>query len=102
MNKNQLIMDDRTEITKITGKDGKESISYRKSWEKNGINNSIEVRKVEGGYIITKSRYGTPKDDENGEYIDERSEEVSTENPFKKEEESDDDKMFGFIDKPTF
>ena len=95
-------MDDRTEVTKVKGKDGKESISYRKSWEKNGINHSIEVRKVEGGYIITKSRYGKAADDESAEYIDERSEEVSTTNPFNKEEDSEDEKMFGFIDKPTF
>lgn len=95
-------MDDRIEVTKTTNKEGLESMSYRKSWEKNGINHSIEVRKVEGGYIITKSRYGKPKDDPEGEYVDERSEEVSTINPFKKEEESEDDKMFGFVDNPTF
>ncbi len=95
-------MEDRTEVTKTRDKNGRESISYRKSWEKNGLNHSIEVRKVEGGYIITKSRYGTPSDSEKGEYVDERSEEVSTTNPFNQEEESDDQKMFGFIDNPTF
>ena len=95
-------MEDRTEVTKTKGKDGKESISYRKSWEKNGLNHSIEVRKVEGGYIITKSRYGTPDDSEEGKYIDERSEEVSTTNPFNRDENSDDQMMFGFIDNPTF
>lgn len=95
-------MDDRTEITKTKGKDGKESISYRKSWEKNGVNHSIEVRKVEGGYIITKSKYGKPSDDPEADYIDMRSEEVSTTNPFDKKEDSDDEKMFGFIDNPTF
>jgi hypothetical protein len=94
----------RTEVTKETDKRGNESVTFRKSWDKNGVHHSKEVRKVEGGYIITESKYGTPKDSEDGEYIDERKEWVTTENPFeeKEEKEDDDKKMFDFIDKPDF
>ena len=90
-------------MTKETGKDGSQTITYRKSWEKNGMNHSKEVRKVEGGYIITESAYGKPSDGgEDAEYIDERKEYVTTENPFDepKEEKSDEKKMFDFIDTP--
>jgi hypothetical protein len=88
-------------IRKSVDKEGKESVSYSKSWEKNGIRNSIEVRKVDGGYIIRKSRYGKPADDPEAQYIEENSESVSTTNPFeKKEEKKNDDKMFSFIDLP--
>lgn len=94
---------DRTEVTKETTKDGTESISYRKEWEANGLNHSKQVRKVEGGYIVTESRYGKPKDGgEDADYIDERKEYVSTTNPLKKKEEEKEDNMFDFIDKPNF
>jgi len=98
----------RTEITKEVDKKGNESISYSKSWDKNGLHHRKEVRKVEGGYIVVESKYGTPEgedEDEGGkaQYIDERKEYVSTTNPFeKKKEESDDDNMFDFIDQPSF
>ena len=97
-------MSERVNITKEVGKDGTESLSYRKSWEKNGMSHSKEVRKVEGGYIVTESKYGKPKDEgEDAEYIDERREYVTTENPFeeKKEEKADEAKMFSFIDMPS-
>lgn len=96
-------MSERINMTKEIGKDGTESITYRKSWERNGLNHSKEVRKVEGGYIITESAYGKPKDGgEDADYIDERKEYVTTENPFEpKEEKSEDEKMFDFIDLPT-
>ncbi len=97
-------MSDRVSIEKQIGKDGKESLSYSKNWEKNGMNHRKEVKKVEGGYIITESKYGKPKDGgEDAEYIDERREYVTTENPFeeKKEEEKDEQKMFSFIDSPN-
>jgi hypothetical protein len=91
----------RTEVRKTVDKAGNESVSYEKSWEKNGIHHRREVKKVEGGYIIRESRYGTPKDVEDAEYIDESREYVSTINPFeKKEDKSDDQRMFDFIDKP--
>ena len=95
-------MSESVNISKSTDKNGVESITYSKSWEKNGMSNRKEVRKVEGGYIITESSYGKPKDQgEDAEYIDERKEYVTTENPFeKKEEESDEGKMFDFIDTP--
>lgn len=95
---------DRVNVTKEIDKNGNESLSYRKSWEKNGLNHSIEVKKVEGGYIIIEEKYGTPKDKIDAEYVSERSERVSTTNPFKdeKEEKLDDEKMFGFVDNPTF
>ena len=62
----------RTNITKEVDKEGNESISYRKSWEKDGISHSKEVKKMEGGYLITESKYGTLKTDgsEQGEYIE--------------------------------
>ena len=94
---------DRVNVTKEIDKKGNESISYRKSWEKNGLTHSIEVKKVEGGYIITESKYGRPKDVEDAEYVDERSERVSTTNPFadKKEENLTEDTMFDWVDKPS-
>lgn len=91
----------RTVLEKETNKDGSESISYRKSWEKNGINHIKEVRKVEGGYIIRESKYGKPSDEEDAEYIDESKEYVSTTNPFDEKKE-DEDNMFDFVDKPSF
>jgi hypothetical protein len=97
-------MSDRVNITKETLKDGTESISYSKSWEKNGLNYRKEVRKVEGGYIINESKHGKPKDEgEDAEWIDENKEYVTTENPFeeKKEEKEDEQKMFSFIDMPS-
>ena len=96
---------DRVNVTKETDKNGKESISYSKSWDKNGMHHNIEVKKVEGGYIISESKHGKPKDEgDNAEWVDERSERVSTTNPFKdeKEDKLDDENMFDFIDKPTF
>jgi len=100
-------MSSRTNVTKEVDSKGNESISYRKSWEKDGISHSKEVKKLEGGYLITESKYGTLKSgDEKGEYIDERNEYISTTNPFDKkkddDEKSDDQKLFGFIDEPTF
>ena len=95
---------DRINVTQEIDKEGNKSISYRKSWDKNGLHHSIEVKKVEGGYIISESKYGAPKDEgENGEYVDERSERVSTTNPFKDDKEDKLDKndnMFSFVDKP--
>lgn len=94
-------MSERINISKEVAKDGTESITYSKSWEKNGMSHRKEVRKVEGGYIITESKYGKPNDVEDAEYIDERKEYVTTENPFEpKEEKSDDQKMFDFVDTP--
>jgi len=90
----------RTVIEKETGKDGSQSISYRKSWEKDGVNYNKEVRKVEGGYIIRESKYGKPSDGEEGDYIDESKEYVSTTNPFS--EKKEDENMFSFIDNPSF
>jgi hypothetical protein len=88
-------------MNKEIAKDGTESITYSKSWEKNGMNHRKEVRKVEGGYIITESKHGKPKDVEDAEWIDERKEYVTTENPFeKKEDKVEDSNMFDFIDSP--
>jgi len=89
-------------IRKTVDKKGSESTTYRKEWEKNGFRFSKEVRKVEGGYIIRESKYGKPADNPEAEYVDESKEYVSTENPFeKKEENNDNDKMFSFIDTPS-
>jgi hypothetical protein len=95
-------MSESINISKEVAKDGTESITYSKSWEKNGLNHRKEVRKVEGGYIITESKHGKPKDaGEEAEWIDERKEYVTTENPFEpKEEKSNDEKMFDFVDTP--
>ena len=99
-NKNQKSMDQ--EIRKSTDKNGNESITYRKSWDKNGIHFSKEIRKVEGGYIIRESKYGKPSDDPEAEYIDESKEYASTENPLEKKKKDDDEKMFSFVDLPMF
>ena len=93
----------RTEITKEVAEDGSKSVTYRKEWKENGINHSKQVRKLEGGYIVTESKYGTPKDEgEDGEYVDERKEYISTTNPLEKKKEEKEENMFDFIDKPTF
>ena len=99
---------ERINLTKETDKEGNESVTYRKSWEKNGMNCSKEVRKVEGGYIVTVSKHGKPKDEgEDAEWVDERREFVTTENPFKGESEQNEEKeehiekMFDFVDKPS-
>ena len=96
-------MSETVNMTKEIAKDGTESITYSKAWEKNGLNHRKEVRKVEGGYIITESKHGKPKDEgDDGEWIDERKEYVTTENPFEKKEEEkkDDQNMFAFVDTP--
>lgn len=105
--KNQNTMSiDRLEITKETNNDGSKKVTYRKEWKENGLTCTKEVRKVEGGYIIRESKWGKPKnveDVEGEDYVDETKEYVTTENPLKeKEEKSDDEKMFDFIDKPLF
>ena len=93
----------RTVLEKETNKDGTENITYRKSWEKDGMNHSKEVRKVEGGYIIRESKHGKSTDEEDAEYIEESKEYVSTTNPLdKKKEDEDEGNMFDFIDNPTF
>ena len=96
-------MSESINISKEISNDGNKSLTYRKSWEKNGLNHSKEVRKVEGGYIVVESKYGKPKDQgEDAEYIDERKEYVTTENPFDEaEKKTDDEKMFDFIDVPS-
>jgi hypothetical protein len=95
-------MSENINISKSTDKNGNESITYRKSWEKNGLSCSKEVRKVEGGYIVTESKYGKPKDGgEDADYIDERKEFVTTENPFDEAMNKDEDeKLFAFVDTP--
>jgi hypothetical protein len=94
-------MSESINITKEVGKDGTESLSYRKSWEKNGLNFSKEVRKVEGGYIVIESKHGKPKDEDDAEWIDERKESVTTENPFDEaQDKSEDEKLFSFVDTP--
>jgi len=97
-------MSERTNISKSTDDKGNKELSFSKSWEENGISFRKEVRKLEGGYIVSESKYGRPKDEgENGEYIDERKEYITTTNPFeKKEDKTNEEKMFSFIDKPTF
>jgi hypothetical protein len=88
-------------INKRTAKDGTESITYSKSWEKGGLNYRKEVRKVEGGYIIVESKHGKPTGEDDAEWIDERQESVTTENPLDAaKDKSDDEKMFDFIDSP--
>ena len=97
-------MGDRVNITKETNKDGTESTSYSKSWQNNGLEHRKEIKKVEGGYIITESKYGKPKDGgDDAEYIDERKEYVTTKNPLDESEDKDEDeKLFSFVDTPIF
>ena len=59
--------------------------SFSKSWtDKDGLNNRVEVKEVKGGYIIRKSKYGSITKGEKSEYIDENTEEITTENPIEK------------------
>lgn len=93
-------------VTRKINKEGDETVTFRKSWEEDGMNHSIEVKKVEGGYIIIEEEYG----DKDGKYVHEREERVSMTNPFKKGEEdreegeltAKDEKMFSWVDKPHF
>jgi len=94
------IMSDRVNVTKSTNKDGSESLSYSKSWEKGGFHHRVEISKVDGGYIIEEHKHGRAKGDDDAEYVDEVKKRVSTKNPFKEEAEED-EKMFGFVDKPS-
>lgn len=80
--------------SKRTAKDG--SVSIVKESTVNGITKSIEVKKVEGGYIIRKTKHGKAKDDEESEWINEVSESVSLTNPFEKKEEKNN--LFSFVD----
>jgi len=59
--------------------DGK-SVTYRKRWEDGKMHHSVTVEKVEGGYVVTKSKNG--RESEDGEYIDKSEKKVTTENPF--------------------
>ena len=94
-------MSEQIEITKKVSDSGTESITYSKSWEKGGLHFRKEVRKVEGGYIICESKWGKPEGEEDAEYVDERKEYVTTENPLDKaKEKTDDEKMFDFVDTP--
>lgn len=96
-------MSERLNMTRETGKDGNKTVTLRKSWEKNGMSHSKEVRKVEGGYIVTESKYGKPKDQgEEAEYVDENKEYVTTKNPFDEvKPDEDEQKMFNFVDTPS-
>ena len=69
-------------------------VTFRKSWEEKGVNYITSVEKVDGGYIITEEKYGTPEGEK--EYLSECIKKVSTENPFEKSEE---DTMFSFVKK---
>lgn len=74
-----------------------------KEIRENGVTERITVEKVKGGYIVTKTKYGKPEDDENAEWVDQTERMVTTENPLKEDKDEDDskhDKMFDFIDKP--
>lgn len=101
MNKNQNIMEEV--IRKESDDKGNKQVSYSKSWDENGIHYNKSVRQVRGGYIVTTSRYGTPKNGgKDAKYIDEREEYVTTENPFDTEKKKDEEKMFSFVDSPEF
>jgi hypothetical protein len=89
-------------INKSVDKNGNKNVTYTKRWEDNGFNLSKEIRQVEGGWIIRESKYGKPKDGgEDAKYVEENKEYVTTENPFKPKEDKE-EKMFDFVDKPSF
>lgn len=76
------------------------SESFSKKWKDGEINFSITVEKVEGGYIITKEKYGN---DSNGKNVSETKKSVSTVNPFENKNigwtnEADDFKLKGITD----
>lgn len=76
--------------TSIT--DGDEEIT-RKSIEKDGITKSIEVRKVENGYVISVNEYG---EDNKGKWYSHDKTYVSKTNPLTKEEEGEKEKEPSF------
>jgi hypothetical protein len=52
------------------------------SMDSNGINQSIEVRELDGpGYMIRVNKYGRPNDKPNSNYVDESKEYYSEINP---------------------
>lgn len=72
--------EERTEIRK-NGND----VSFSKEWkDKDGLTNRVEVKEVKGGFIVRKCKYGSLNSGEKSEYIDETSEEVTTDNPIDK------------------
>lgn len=70
-----------------------ESMKISKEWKDGEITLSITVEKVDGGYIITKSKCGN---DSGGKYISETKRSVSPKNPFDTSEDS-----YGVDDKWT-
>ena len=72
-----------------TSKEKRES--WRKSVQRNGITESIEVKQVENGFIIRKERYGEDLNSKSpNKWISESKEYVSKENPLAEEEIDDD------------
>ena len=57
---------------------------------------------VVGGYIVVESKYGRLSGGgEDAEYVNERKEYVTTENPFDETmKKGEDEKMFAFVDTP--
>ncbi len=61
--------------------------SWRKTEEANGISKSVSVNECENGFIIEISKYGCPRDEPNGKYIDDCKKYISTKNPLESEKE---------------
>lgn len=82
----------------ISENSGTESVHIRKEL-KNGLTKTMEVRKIENGYIIKKNIYGSLKSsgDKEGRYVDETTEYYSETNPIKSEEEKAEVEMSGLL-----
>jgi hypothetical protein len=60
----------------------KKKQSWRLSMDRNGINQSIEVKELDNkGYLVRVNKYGRPNDKPNANYIDESKEYYSELNP---------------------
>ncbi len=58
-----------------------------------GLTKSVNVEKIENGFIVSINKYGSVKKNGKEEYIDENKKFFSKENPLEKKEEKEDRAM---------
>lgn len=77
--------------TKGSNKEPKQEKERKKEWsksyEKDGITETVRVKEAENGYIICKTRWGHDINSKSPDrYVDEREEYISNVNPFDEED----------------
>lgn len=69
----------------------KEKKEWSKSYERDGVTETIRVKEVENGFIVCKSRWGHDLNSKSSDrYIDEREEYISNVNPIDEEDFDED------------